>query len=210
MECAQQALLASLPAADAMFMRMLSQAEAMQQFMALHALLEEVWDSGYAFEDQPEKPPAAAQPVAEPTPDGTTHQQEDTTDRKYEEMRAAPKLVKPELTSAATQKQQPEERSSSAPGTPPAEESRWPSSASMQGTVDGWQEELPLPTGSWAALHRFQPEALQRAGMSWVSSPCPRAAWKAPHHMQTKAQQRAGMSWKSCLCPQRLLLHRLM
>ena len=78
-------------------------------------------------------------------PDGTAHQQEDISGSKHGEMKAGLKLVNPELTPAATQVQLAEERSNSAPGTPPAEESRWPSSASMQGTMDGWQEELPLP-----------------------------------------------------------------
>lgn len=150
---AQPALIASLPAADTIFMALLGRAEAMQHFMALHALLEEVWDSGHAFEDG--QPVAASQPVPEPTPDGTAHQEQDIADSKYGEMKAARKLVNPELPSAATEGLQAEERSSSAPGTPPAEESRWPSSASMQGTVDGWQERLPLPTrslGSFASL----------------------------------------------------------
>ena len=163
-QCAQPTLIASLPAADAMFMRMLSQAGTMQQFTALHALLEEVWDSGFAFEDQPEKPVAASQPVTEPTLDNTAQQQMDISDSMYRKMKAAPKLVNPELTSAATQKQQPEERSSSAPGTPPAEESRWPSSASMQGTVDGWHEDLPLPTGS---LGSFASLPARNAAEGW-------------------------------------------
>ena len=115
LQYAQPALIASLPAADAMFMALLGQAEAVQQFIALHTVLEEVWDSGHAFEDQLKKPVAAQQPVAEPTLDGTAHQQKDIADSKYGEMRAAPKLVIPELTSAGTEGQQPEERSSSAP-----------------------------------------------------------------------------------------------
>ena len=148
LEGANPALIASLSAAEAMFMALLGQAEAMQQFMALHALLEEVWDNGYAFENQPDNPVAASQPAAEPTLDGVAHQQEDIADSKCGEVKAARKLINPELTSAGTEGQQPEERNSSAPGTPPAEESRWPSSAFLQGATDGWHEELPLQTGS--------------------------------------------------------------
>ena len=132
---------ASAAAAEALFLRLLGQAHSAAQHRALQALLDQVWDSGYAFTAVPQQQPPA-QPGAGPLPD-VGPEQKDAGDLQE----GLTRTVEPSDPGEQLVKSQ-----DSAPGTPPAEESRWPVPVSQLDAADGWDEAEQLqPSGEIAA-----------------------------------------------------------
>lgn len=146
----QPASAASKATAEAVFLRLLCDAQSSAQFRALQALLEEVWDSGHAFV-----------PLTEQLAKGqdstlyTGSARADVVSKEADHGSAAAAAVSgaeleslPRVASVATARLLEDKSPGSAPGTPPAEESRWgATSAVLLGAVDGWDDadELLLP-----------------------------------------------------------------
>ncbi len=144
--------MASAATADALFLRLLVQAHSLAELKALQTLLDEVWDSGKAFY-------SAAEHSSGRQHDWTGADrgslQNDRADSQ-ENLSSAPEINSARLQpvgaealaerpaklhdSAPVTGEQSFRSHDSAPGTPPAEESRWATSASFPDAADGWDD----------------------------------------------------------------------
>ena len=154
---------ASSAAAEALFMRLLGQAHSAAQLRALQALLDQIWDSGYAFDAVvPQKP--CAEQAAGLLPNEQSRQSDGHTRRKRpREMTDLGISGLQPLESIPPAEQQLKSQNS-APGTPPAEESRWPTKASRPDFADGWDEADQLQHSGEPAL---PPASAAHAADGW-------------------------------------------
>lgn len=150
-------------AAELLFLRMLARAESAAQLKALQALLEDVWDSGHAFQAEAQKPVTVQ--LDKLTPLKASVGKADTAG-SLGSLGSVPDantarvgLRVPDLMAALSNEEQLRKQQGSAPGTPPAEESRWATAASQTDAADGWDNmegtalagESALPAAESAA-----------------------------------------------------------
>ena len=128
-------------AAELLFLRMLARAESAAQLEALKALLEGVWDSGHAFQAEAQKPVTAQLDAlsllkASSGKADTAGSLGSVPDADT----ARVGLRVPDLVAALSNEEQLRKQQGNAPGTPPAEESRWATAASQTDAADGWDD----------------------------------------------------------------------
>ena len=122
-------------AAGALFQRLLGQARSLAQLKALEVLLDQVWDSGHAFDA------VQQQPSEKHTADLPSMQQDERPDSEETSSSIAdPGAARVQPLEPAATSEQASKSQDSAPGTPPAEESRWPTTAAQPDAADGWDE----------------------------------------------------------------------
>ena len=146
---------ASIAAAEALLLRLLGQARSAAQLRALQALLDSVWDSGYAFDVMPQQP--SAQHGVGPLPDKGSGQLDEGDLQKGPTSFASPGMAVLRPVEPTDPGEQPVKPQGSAPGTPPAEESRWPTSGSQLDAADGWDEAEQLQPSGEQAVHQGSP-----------------------------------------------------
>lgn len=159
---AQPEDLASSATAEALFMRLLGQAHSAGQLRALQAMLDQVWGSAYAFDAVPHQPcteQAAGLLPNEESGESDGHDCQERLSRMPDPGIAGLQSFEPIVPA-----EQPVKSQNSAPGTPPAEESRWPTTASQPDFADGWDEADQLQHSGEPAFH---PASAAHAADGW-------------------------------------------
>ena len=154
-------------AAKSLFLRMLARAESAAQLKALQALLEGVWDSGHAFQAEAQKPVTAQLDALSSLE--ASRGQADTAGKLGslpDADTARVGLKVPDLVAALSNEEQLCKQQGSAPGTPPAEESRWATAASQTEAADGWDSMEGMALAGESAL----PAAESAAAASQVDA----------------------------------------
>ena len=143
-------------AAELLFLRMLARAESAAQLKALQALLEDVWDSGHAFQAEAQKPVTvqldALSPLKASVGKADTAGSLGSLGSVPDANTARVGLRVPDLVAALSNEEQLRKQQGSAPGTPPAEESRWATAASQTDAADGWDDMEGMTLAGESAL----------------------------------------------------------